>query len=317
MCIIARSASAFTEGSPNNYFGTNAGGAEGTGNSFFGAFAGDVNTGNDNSFYGYGAGFLNDTGSQNTFNGFRAGRYNTTGSNNTFSGNIAGESNTTGFSNTFNGSFAGNLNTSGNSNVFMGYKAGNGNTTGYNNTYYGYKAGSSNSTGNGNLFLGYKAGENETGSNRLYIANSSYPLIYGEFDYGIVEVYGDFYVTGNSYITSDARFKKDIELIDSSLRKIMNIRGVSYTWRTDQAGVRGFDEKRHFGVVGQEVAAVLPEAVSKDREGIFKVAYSELIPVMIEAIKEQQQIITELSKKVDDLERKVKLKVSMSMVDTR
>jgi hypothetical protein len=56
-------------------------------------------------------------------------------------------------------------------------------TTGGNNTYLGYQAGYTNATGSGNVSLGYQAGYSETGSNKLYIANSNTatPLIYGDF----------------------------------------------------------------------------------------------------------------------------------------
>jgi hypothetical protein len=54
----------------------------------------------------------------------------------------------------------------------------------------GYQAGFNNSTGSGNVFLGYMAGYYETGSDRLYIANSDAdpPLIYGQFDTGKVGI---------------------------------------------------------------------------------------------------------------------------------
>jgi hypothetical protein len=51
-----------------------------------------------------------------------------------------------------------------------------------NNTALGYYAGFSNSAGTGNVFIGYQAGQSETGSNKLYISNSSTSnLIYGDF----------------------------------------------------------------------------------------------------------------------------------------
>lgn len=55
---------------------------------------------------------------------------------------------------------------------------------GYRNTAIGDSAGAGLETGNSNVFIGYSAGLNETGSNTLYIANTSTatPLIYGEFD---------------------------------------------------------------------------------------------------------------------------------------
>jgi hypothetical protein len=63
------------------------------------------------------------------------------------------------------------------------------NTTGGYNSAIGYGAGYKNQTGSGNVFLGYKAGYNETGSNKLYIANSdANPLIYGNFSTGRVGI---------------------------------------------------------------------------------------------------------------------------------
>jgi hypothetical protein len=58
------------------------------------------------------------------------------------------------------------------------------------NTVLGYQSGFNLSTGAGNVFLGYQAGYNETGSNKLYIANSntSSPLIYGDFSTGRVGI---------------------------------------------------------------------------------------------------------------------------------
>ena len=60
--------------------------------------------------------------------------------------------------------------------------------------------------GDSNIFIGYEAGYNETGSNKLYIHNSrtSNPLIYGEFDNGLVTINGDLSVTGTlNYSGSD------------------------------------------------------------------------------------------------------------------
>ena len=119
------------------------------------------------------------------------GNYNTTGDYNTFIGYHAGYSNTTGFRNTFIGNAAGLYNTTGYQNTFLGNYAGYNNQTGHTNTIIGRKAGFSNK-GNGNVFLGYEAGYPESGSNKLYIDNSSTssPLIYGEFDNDIVAING-------------------------------------------------------------------------------------------------------------------------------
>jgi hypothetical protein len=219
--------------------------------------------------------------------------------------------------NSFFGSGAG-FNNSGFENTFIGFSAGSSNTSGIANTFIGRDAGFSNSTGSGNVFLGSGAGGNETSSNNLYIDNSdtSSPLIYGEFDTPMVEINGDFYVTGDTYMTSDARLKKDINSIDSSLEKIMSLRGVSFKWNGQKSKDLKLSKRTHYGVIAQEVQNTLPDIVMKDRNGEMNVAYMELIPVLIEAVKEQQQIISEMAEKIQHLERDLKLKGNLAMVET-
>jgi hypothetical protein len=109
---------------------------------------------------------------------------------NFFAGQYAGYSNTSGLYNAAIGSYALNSNTDGERNSAAGSQALFNNTTGSTNTALGYQAGFSNSTGSGNVFLGHEAGFNETGSNKLYIANSDTnpPLIYGDFSSGNVGI---------------------------------------------------------------------------------------------------------------------------------
>lgn len=97
---------------------------------------------------------------------------------------------TYGSDNTFIGHEAGSSNTTGSNNTFLGLNAGAQNTTGSQNTFLGLNAGLGNVTGSNNVFIGNAAGSGETGSNKLYIANSdaSKPLIYGEFDKGVVGI---------------------------------------------------------------------------------------------------------------------------------
>ena len=161
----------------------------GTNNTFAGNFAGYSNTaGNRNTFMGTYAGYYNTTGYRNTFLGNEAGYNNTTAWYNTFVGFAAGRSNTEGNHNTFLGYYAGKENTKGYDNTFVGYNAGYSNTTGRYNTILGLNAGYNNDEGNGNVFIGHRAGFNETGSDKLYIANSAAdpPLIYGDFSTGSV-----------------------------------------------------------------------------------------------------------------------------------
>jgi hypothetical protein len=156
-----------------------------------------------NVHYGAGAG-ASDTGTGNTYIGESAGYSNTDGSFNTFIGLGAGHSNVTGSWNTFIGESAGYHNTTGHDNTYIGLEAGFSKTAGSYNTFIGLGAGASNTTGSNNVFLGFWAGLNETGSNKLYIANSATntPLIYGEFDNQILTVNGNLLL--NTTNISDA-----------------------------------------------------------------------------------------------------------------
>ena len=103
---------------------------------------------------------------------------------------------------------------------------------------------------------------------------------------------------------SDVKFKKDITAIESPLNKILNIKGVSYSFKTDEYKEMGFSEGTHYGVIGQEVEKVLPEVVKENPNGEKTVSYTELIPVLIEAVKEQQKVIEELKAEVRQLKAK-------------
>ena len=221
-------------------------------NVFLGYTAGNQNTsGNRNVFIGYEAGFGNGSGWGNTFVGEASASANTSGYGNSCYGRNSGFSNTTGDYNTIVGYEANSSNQSGNynscygtesgkwnylsgsSNSLFGYRAGYGvavssntysnnsyfgtqsgysTTTGSNNSYFGYQSGYSNNTGSRNVFIGYQAGYSETGSDKLYIDNSSttQPLIYGDFDGDWVKINGDLTVLSNADLTS--------AIVDQTLR---------------------------------------------------------------------------------------------------
>ena len=116
------------------------------------------------------------------------------------------------------------------------------------------------------------------------------------------------YVVGNAYATgtwqsSDRKFKKNIETIDSAVDKITNIKGVSFEWKTSEYQDHGFPEGRHYGVIAQEVEEVLPEIVKEGPDGTKAVSYTELIPILTEAIKEQQKQIENLQSEVKALQK--------------
>ncbi|MDO9187235.1 MAG: hypothetical protein Q7W13_14565 [Bacteroidia bacterium] len=192
-------------------------------NAFWGYRAGTFNTtGYGNSSIGAYSLDFNTTGFHNTALGDLSLTYNVTGSSNTSVGAKSMYNNTIGDSNTAVGKYALSDNTTGNNNTSIGTNSLYSGNTGNNNVALGYNAGFHDSIGSGNVFLGYEAGYNETGSNKLYIANNSSnpPLIYGDFSSGNVgigtstpgatlEVTGQVKITGGTpgsgkVLTSDA-----------------------------------------------------------------------------------------------------------------
>jgi hypothetical protein len=109
--------------------------------------------------------------------------------------------------------------------------------------------------------------------------------------------------TSTSFITSsDIRLKKDIVDAPSATQKIDNIRIVSHGWKHDEAVV-------DFGIIAQDLYEIMPRAVTKgddneEVETVWSVDYSKLVPMLIKAHQEQQNIINDLKARVETLEAK-------------
>ena len=104
---------------------------------------------------------------------------------------------------------------------------------------------------------------------------------------GSISVSGSITATGDITAYSDERLKMDVETITDALDRVRSLRGVTFTRR--DTGSRGI------GLVAQELAAIVPEAVMAHDDGLLSVAYGNLVGVLIEAVKE-------LADKVERLE---------------
>ena len=98
---------------------------------------------------------------------------------------------------------------------------------------------------------------------------------------------GDATLAGNLNVNSDARLKANIVSLGSTLSKLLQIDGKSYTMKKDES------EKQKIGLLAQDIEKVFPELVSESN-GIKSVNYQGLVPVLINALKEQQSEIDEL-----------------------
>jgi hypothetical protein len=110
-----------------------------------------------------------------------------------------------------------------------------------------------------------------------------------------LDMSGNVTFAGNVTGYSDARIKTDIQTIGNALEKVKQLRGVTFK-RTDSD-----DRSTNMGVIAQEVLAVIPEVVSQDASGMYNVAYGNMAGLLIEAIKDQQALIDQQQKQIDEL----------------
>jgi hypothetical protein len=102
-----------------------------------------------------------------------------------------------------------------------------------------------------------------------------------------------------AYSGSDERLKDNIAPITNALDKVLSISGNTFDWNE-----KSDHEGNDVGVIAQEILEVLPEAVTTRDTGYLAVRYEKIIPLLIEAIKEQQETITDLKNRLEILEGK-------------
>lgn len=112
-------------------------------------------------------------------------------------------------------------------------------------------------------------------------------------------IFGSLWVNGTTY-ASDARFKKNIRSIESPLQKLLQLNGVEYDMRKDAFSKNHFSDSREIGLLAQEVEKVMPQVVN-EKDGYKGVDYAKLVPLLIEAIKEQEKRIQELEKQNQEI----------------
>lgn len=107
--------------------------------------------------------------------------------------------------------------------------------------------------------------------------------------------------------SSDERFKKDIKNLDGSIEKLKMLDGYSYLFTNSEDAVKNnlSDYNRSFGFIAQDFQIVFPELTYTDNEGYLSIDYVSLIPVLVEATKQQQDIIDDLITKVKTMEEMI------------
>ena len=107
-----------------------------------------------------------------------------------------------------------------------------------------------------------------------------------------VDINGNFLARGNVTAYSDENLKEEISTIQEAVNTVSKLRGVTYKRR--DTGSKGI------GVIAQEVQTVIPEVVQQNGD-YLSVAYGNMVGLLIEAIKEQQEKITNLESRINNL----------------
>jgi hypothetical protein len=113
---------------------------------------------------------------------------------------------------------------------------------------------------------------------------------------------GSLTVAGDIILSSDARLKSNIVTLGPTLISLMQLDAKRYTMKADK------EQKQKIGLLAQEVQKVFPELVREDKNGMLAVNYQALVPVLINALKEQEGNYKELEKELSELETLIKEK---------
>ena len=181
--------------------------------------------------------------------------------------------------------------------------------------------------GYGGFFEGGYAGVYGSGKYGVY----GYANVGGSIRYGIygralggstnyaVYANGDLAYTGNLINASDIMFKQNINSF-SALNKISQLEPRVFSYTSDSRYTHmNLPSGNHYGLIAQDLEKVFPELVidaihpsaeetrgERGGEEIhYKgVKYMELVPILIQAVQEQQKIIEELTRRIEELERR-------------
>lgn len=136
------------------------------------------------------------------------------------------------------------------------------------------------------------------------------PENYAGYFAGDVKITGDLSVTG-SYPNSDIRYKKDVRIVEDDIfSKLDQLQTIRFKLKHPTEVLASADTsnqelitkelnsekytKDRIGLIAQELQLTFPEVVKEDKRGYLRVDYTQLIPILVQAIRQQQKQIEAL-----------------------
>jgi hypothetical protein len=129
-----------------------------------------------------------------------------------------------------------------------------------------------------------------TAAGDMVLANqfSGYRVYVASYSGGVYLTSGATSWTANS----DIRLKNINSHIENAVEKLSTLQTINFSYKDDKTN------KQNLGLIAQEVEKIFPELIDKNGDGMLGVRYTELVPVLIKAIQEQQKEINELKLKI-------------------
>ena len=139
-----------------------------------------------------------------------------------------------------------------------------------------------------------------------------------------LDVNGHARIDGQIFNSSDISLKEDIELLTGKTEKLKNLNSYQYKYKSKNKNKKKLKEgeqeeladdtpdlldgRVHFGFIAQEVQELFPELVDTGVDSLLSVNYIGVIPILVEAFKEQQQMIEDLQEQLNGDEKDNKTK---------
>jgi hypothetical protein len=142
--------------------------------------------------------------------------------------------------------------------------------------------------------------DNQQGIKQFYVSSTSVSWIYKKLKNNLsvitpadktkpVLIDNDLIVTGSLFNTSDVNLKKNIEYITcEEAEKLLILNPIHYSYKYEK------NNKKHYGLIAQDVEKIYPELVGTNELGFKTVNYQEFIPIMLRKIQLLQEEINEL-----------------------
>lgn len=112
---------------------------------------------------------------------------------------------------------------------------------------------------------------------------------------------GNLRIVGDYLKLSDARYKTNVQTFARALETVKRLRGVTFNWQPELNKT----SDAQVGFIAQEVEAVLPSLVATGKDGYKSVAYANAVPVLVEAVKEQQAQIETQAARIEQQQKQI------------